>query len=416
MTILENGSMFAFRRISSAVAYIAISVKSGTRDEMMHPAGLAHFTEHLIFKGTENRTATIINSCLEKLGGELNAYTSKEETVIHATVLKEDLRTAIDLLLDIAFNSVFPEKEIEKERTVVIEEIKSYKDSPADQIFDDFEEMLFSGTPLAVPVLGKAATLKKIKREDILSYWKTHFIPENMCITVAADMEEGRVLEMIRRVIRKYCTSSVPPVLPGGGSFCGHPSRTPIAVGEIRPFIHEPAHRHHQVHCIIGGPAYSLYQKERLPLVLLTNYLGGPAANSTLNILLRERNALVYGVEAAYTQYEDTGLVTIYFGCDRENFDKCKSLVFKELTRVSNTLPSASALKTAKKQLLGQLAISSDNGEAQVLSMGKNLMVYGDVPDQAQIRAKVEAITAEEFKQAAVEIFNPDRLSILAFR
>jgi len=410
MTILDNGSFFAFRRTSSPVAYIAFSIKSGTRDEGMFPAGLAHFTEHLIFKGTENRSSSVINSCLEKLGGELNAYTSKEETVIHATVLKEDLRTAADLLADIAFNSVFPEKEVDKERTVVIEEIHSYKDSPADQIFDDFEEMLFAGTPLATPVLGKSTSLKKIRREDILSYWKNRFVPENICITVAADIEEERVLELVNKALARHSAASA------SDSICGHPSRTPIAAGGLKPFIHETTHRHHQVHCVIGGPAYSLYRKERLPLILLVNYLGGPAANSTLNILLRERNALVYGVEAAYTQYEDTGLVTIYFGCDRENFDKCKSLVFKELSRIRNTLPSASALKTAKKQLLGQLAISSDNGEAQVLSMGKNLMVYGNIPDQAQIRAKVEAITPEEFRMAAEEIFNPDKLSILAYR
>lgn len=414
MTILENGCMFAFRRTCSNVAYIAVSIKAGTRDEGPFPCGLAHFTEHLIFKGTESKSAATINSCLEKLGGELNAYTSKEETVLHATVLKEDIHTAADLLMDIAFNSIFPEKEIEKERAVIIEEIKSYKDSPADQIFDDFEEMLFCGTPLATPVLGKTASIRKIKRNDILSYWEERFIPENMCITVAADLEEDKIQDMMNRILRKRLSSrrAATPV----SSPCGRPSRIPIAVGEIKPFIHETSHHHHQVHCIIGAPAYSLYQDERLPLVLLTNYLGGPAANSTLNILLRERNALVYGVDAAFTQYEDTGLVTIYFGCDKEHFEKCKSLIYKEFSRVRDTFPSQSVLKRAKKQLLGQIAISSDNGEAQVLSMGKNLMVYGKIPDQEQIRAGIEAITPEDFRKAAIETFNPERLSILAFR
>ncbi|MBQ0006072.1 MAG: insulinase family protein [Alistipes sp.] len=415
MTILENGCMFAFRHTCSPVAYIAVSIKTGTRDEGIRPCGLAHFTEHLIFKGTENKSATTINSCLEKLGGELNAYTSKEETVLHATVLKEDIRIAADLLLDIAFNSIFPEKEIEKERTVIIEEIKSYKDSPADQIFDDFEEILFSGTALATPVLGKTASIRKIRREDILSYWKERFIPENICITVAADLEEIKIQDMINRILQKY-HSSRQRAATSNPTLCGHPSRIPIAAGGLKPFIHEPLHHHHQVHCIIGGPAYSLYQKERLPLILLTNYLGGPAANSTLNILLRERNALVYGVDTAFTQYEDTGLVTIYFGCDRENFEKCKSLIFKELSRVTDMFPSQSVLKRAKKQLLGQIAISSDNGEAQVLSMGKNLMVYGHIPNQEQIRAGIEAITPEDFRKAAIDTFNPERLSILAFR
>lgn len=415
MTTLENGSLFAFRHTSSPVAYIAFSVKTGTRDEGKYPAGLAHFTEHLIFKGTENRSSSVINSCLEKMGGELNAYTAKEETVIHATILKEDLRIAADLLADITFNSVFPEKEIDKERTVVIEEINSYKDSPADQIFDDFEEQLFTGTPLATPVLGKASSLKKIRREDILAYWRERFIPENICVTVAADMDEDRVIGIINRALARHRRSGE-VTYSGNGTACGHPSRIPIAASGNKPFLHEPSHHHHQVHCIIGGAAYSLYQKERLPLILLTNYLGGPAANSTLNILLRERNALVYGVEAAYAQYEDTGLVTIYFGCDRENFDKCKSLVFKELTRISSTVPSASALRMAKKQLLGQLAISSDSGEAQVLSMGKNLMSYGHIPDQAGIRAQIEAITPEEIRQTALDIFDPDRLSILSYR
>jgi len=406
---------FAFRRTSSPVAYSAMSVRTGTRDEGCRPGGLAHFTEHLIFKGTETRSGSVINSCIERLGGELNAYTTKEETVLHTMVLKEDLPKAVDLLVDLAFRSVFPEKEIEKERTVVLEEIKSYKDSPADQIFDDFEEKLFEGTALSMPVLGKSSTLRKITREDLLSYYHTRFVPGNMCFTIAADIEEKKALLLVRKALRKYGiisptdTAQTSPEYPG-------PSRPPVPADSIKPFRHETSKHHHQVHCIIGCSAYSLYDSSRIPLVLLCNYLGGPAANSTLNIILRERNAMVYGVDAAYTQYEETGVVTIYFGCDAENADRCRSLVFKELARVRENLLSATALRQAKKQLLGQLAISSDSGEAQVLSMGKNLMAYGNIPSREQIRSRIEAITSEELRQVAREIFAPERLSILLYR
>jgi len=413
MIIPECGMLFAFRRTSSPVAYSAMSIRTGTRDEGDHPGGLAHFTEHLIFKGTETRSGSVINSYIERLGGELNAYTTKEETVIHATLLKEDLSKAVDLLVDLAFHSVFPEKEIEKERTVVLEEIKSYKDSPADQIFDDFEEKLFEGTPLSMPVLGKSSTLRKITREDLLSYYHTRFVPDNMCFTIVADIEEEKALLLVKKALAKYrihSPSQAPPPLHPG------PSRIPIAEGRIKPFFHETSRHHHQVHCIIGCSAYSLYDRSRIPLVLLCNYLGGPAANSTLNLILREKNALVYGVEAAYTQYEETGVVTIYFGCDRENADKCRTLVLKELSRIRENQMSGTALRMAKKQLLGQLAISSDSGEAQVLSMGKNLMAYGDIPTQEQIRSRIEAITAEELRMVALEIFEPSRLSTMLYR
>lgn len=414
MIIPECGMLFAFRRTTSPVAYSAVSVRTGTRDEAGCPGGLAHFTEHLIFKGTETRSGSVINSYIERLGGELNAYTTKEETVIHATVLREDLPKAVDLLVDISFHSVFPEKEIEKERTVVLEEIKSYKDSPADQIFDDFEEKLFEGTALSMPVLGKSSTLRKITREDLLSYYHTRFTPENMCITIAADIEEEKVFMIVRNALRRHglttpSAGAPVPLRPG-------PSRIPIAAGGIKQFIHETSRHHHQVHCIIGCSAYSLYHPLRIPLVLLCNYLGGPAANSTLNLILRERNALVYGVDAAYTQYEETGVVTIYFGCDRENADRCRTLVLKELSRVREKLMSSTALKMAKKQLLGQLAISSDSGEAQVLSMGKNLMAYGEIPTREQIRSRIEEITAKDIRQVAVEIFEPSRLSTLLYR
>lgn len=398
---------FAFKKSNSPVSYCAISIKTGTRDENQKYGGMAHFTEHLIFKGTETRTANTINSHIERLGGELNAYTTKEETVIHATVLKEDISKAVDLLCDLAFKSVFPEKELEKEKSVVIEEIKSYKDSPSDQIFDDFEEYLFRGTPLSMPVLGKVATLKKIKRDMMLNYYHSRFVPSNMTFTSVADLDEDKVKGILLKALRKYAPSEkdCPSV----------PERAKVLL-PLPCFSKVVPKKNHQVHCIIGGCAYSYYQEKRIPLILLMNILGGPAANSRLNLLMREKNALVYGVEASFTQYEDTGLFTIYFGCDKDNLEKCVFLVEKTLEE-SREIPMAPrTLAQAKKQLLGQLVISSDNGEAQTLSMGKSLMVFGRTMEMEETRSLIEKITSDDILAVAQDILAPDKLSRLIYK
>lgn len=404
----------------------------GTRNEEPAYNGLAHLNEHMLFKGTEKRGAASINNLLENVGGELNAYTTKEETVVHATVLKEDLRRAVELLLELLFTSTYPDKELLKEREVVYEEIISYKDSPADSIYEDFECRLFEGHPLQYPILGTRKTLSRIESSTLKEYLHKWFIPDNMAISVVADMEESQVVKIVERALRKYCPGqhcdiireSIPQPLvagtvgfgaAGGGTAAGESA--PLDWIPVPPFRIEINKKHHQAHCIIGTRAYSYTQeRERLALALLANILGGPAMNARLNTVLREKNALVYTVEACFNPYSDTGLFTIYFGCDKPLVERSLRLVRKELERVIEAPLSSRALANAKKQLLGQLAIASDNSEAQCLSMGKSMMIFGYIEPMETTRAKIESLTAEELQRVSREILSWDTLSILIYK
>ena len=438
---------FSFKRVTSPVAVCAVSTMVGTRNEEPAYNGLAHLNEHMLFKGTEKRGAASINNLLENVGGELNAYTTKEETVVHATVLKEDLRRAVELLLELLFTSTYPDKELLKEREVVYEEIISYKDSPADSIYEDFECRLFEGHPLQYPILGTRKTLSRIESSTLKEYLHKWFIPDNMAISVVADMEESQVVKIVERALRKYCPgqhcdiireSTLQPLVAGtaggdtagggtapGGTFCGGTAGGRTAAGEaapldwtpVPPFRIEINKKHHQAHCIIGTRAYSYTQeRERLALALLANILGGPAMNARLNTVLREKNALVYTVEACFNPYSDTGLFTIYFGCDKPLVERSLRLVRKELERVVEAPLSSRALANAKKQLLGQLAIASDNSEAQCLSMGKSMMIFGYIEPMETTRSKIESLTSSELQRVAQEILAWDNLSILIYK
>ena len=399
----------------------------GTRNEEPAYNGLAHLNEHMLFKGTEKRGAASINNLLENVGGELNAYTTKEETVVHATVLKEDLRRAVELLLELLFTSTYPDKELLKEREVVYEEIISYKDSPADSIYEDFECRLFEGHPLQYPILGTRKTLSRIESSTLKEYLHKWFIPDNMAISVVADMEESQVVKIVERALRKYCPGqhcdiireSTPQPLVAGtaGGRTAAGEAAPLDWTPVPPFRIEINKKHHQAHCIIGTRAYSYTQeRERLALALLANILGGPAMNARLNTVLREKNALVYTVEACFNPYSDTGLFTIYFGCDKPLVERSLRLVRKELERVIEAPLSSRALANAKKQLLGQLAIASDNSEAQCLSMGKSMMIFGYIEPMETTRAKIESLTAAELQRVAQEILAWDNLSILIYK
>ena len=456
---------FSFKRVTSPVAVCAVSTMVGTRNEEPAYNGLAHLNEHMLFKGTEKRGAASINNLLENVGGELNAYTTKEETVVHATVLKEDLRRAVELLLELLFTSTYPDKELLKEREVVYEEIISYKDSPADSIYEDFECRLFEGHPLQYPILGTRKTLSRIESSTLKEYLHKWFIPDNMAISVVADMEESQVVKIVERALRKYCPgqhcdiireSTPQPLVAGtagggtagggtapvGGTSCGTSCGTagfgaagggtscgaaggctaegeaaPLDWTPVPPFRIEINKKHHQAHCIIGTRAYSYTQeRERLALALLANILGGPAMNARLNTVLREKNALVYTVEACFNPYSDTGLFTIYFGCDKPLVERSLRLVRKELERVIEAPLSSRALANAKKQLLGQLAIASDNSEAQCLSMGKSMMIFGYIEPMETTRSKIESLTSSELQRVAQEILAWDNLSILIYK
>ena len=409
----DCGMQYAVKRSNSSVGYCALSIKCGTRDEEGFHNGTAHFIEHTILKGTERRSASVINGYLDRLGGELNAYTTKEEIVFHATVLKEDLGKAASLLFELATEPTFPEHEIQTEKGVVIDEINSYKDTPSEDIYDRFEEMLFKGHPLGGNILGTAASVRKMTRDELLRFVREKFRPEKMAFTVVADIEESKMEKAAVRLAEKYFgkNGSGKREESGSGKACGT-YMAPAA----EPFDKTVNKRSHQANCVIGGLAPSLYQeRERLAAVLLCNILGGPASNSMLNSVLREKNGWVYGVECSYTQYADTGIAAICLGCDRDNLDKCLKAIGKVLDKLRSGTLSERKLKAAKKQLLGQLAISSDNGETQCLSMGKGLLSYGKITGPQQTLRMVEAITAEDVREMACEIFSPDKLSRLIY-
>ena len=405
----DCGLAYAVKRSGSAVAYCALSIHCGTRNEAGFHKGIAHFTEHTLFKGTAKRRASVINSYLERLGGELNAFTTKEEIVFHATVLKEDLNKAADLLFELATSPTFPEHEIETEKGVVIDEIHSYKDSPAEDIYDKFEEMIFEGHPLSTNILGTTASVKRITREELLRFVKEKFTPNKMAFTIVADIDEKRmeklILKMAGEVFKDVVATSV-------AAHNDSPAEQPKAM----PFDKTLNKRNHQANCIIGGLAPSLYQeRERLATVLLCNILGGPANNSILNSVLREKHGWVYGVECSYTQFADTGLVAISLGCDKANVEKCLNAIEKELSKLQAEPLSDRKLKAAKKQLLGQLAISGDNGETQCLSMGKSLLAYGKITGGKETKSLIDGIKSEDIQKMAQTIFAPEKLSKLIY-
>lgn len=402
-----SGLRYAVRRSHSSVGYCALSIKCGTRDEAGYHSGIAHFVEHTLFKGTSHRSATAVNSYLDRLGGELNAYTTKEEIVLHATVLKEDLQKAAGLLFEIATDATFPEKEIETEKGVVIDEINSYKDSPADDIYDRFEQMLFEDHPLSGLILGTAASVRKINSAELQRFVRDKFVPSAMVFTVVADEDEKKMEKWVLKLSEKFFPAVSDDAVRGEDA--------PVAVKPVL-FDKTVNKRNHQVNCILGSYAPSLYQhRERVAAVLLANILGGPASNSLLNAVLREKNGLVYGVECSYTQYKDSGIMAVSFGCDKENLERCLKLIDREIVKLQSELLSPARLKAAKKQLLGQLAISGDNGETQCLSMGKTLLAYGKVADDADSKRRVEEVTAEDIMKTAQSVFAPDRVSKLIY-
>lgn len=403
---LPSGLRYAVRRSHSSVAYCSISIKCGTRDEEGFHNGIAHFVEHTLFKGTSRKSASVISSYLDRLGGELNAYTTKEEIVLHATVLKEDLPKAASLLFEIVTDATFPEKEIETEKGVVIDEINSYKDSPADDIYDRFEQMLFEDHPLSGLILGTASSVKRITHDELIRFVREKFVPSAMAFTVVADEDESRMERDVFRLVGRFFPDAVPSQKEEGNFLAPRPVHFDKTVNK----------RNHQVNCILGSYAPSLYcHDERVAAVLLANILGGPASNSILNAVLREKNGLVYGVECSYTQYKDSGIMAISFGCDNENLEKCMKLINREIAALQEQPLSDRRLKAAKKQFLGQLAISGDNGETQCLSMGRSLLSYNRLSEDSENRSRIEAVTAQQIMETARSIFASDRLSRLVY-
>ncbi len=401
----DCGIRYAVKRSGSAVAYCSLGIACGTRYEQGFHSGIAHFTEHTLFKGTEHKSSSVINGYLDRLGGELNAYTTKEEIVLHATILKEDLSKASSLLMEIATEATFPDNEVNTERGVVIDEIKSYKDSPSEDVYDRFEEKLFKGHSLSMPILGTPQSVRATSAEELRRFYKEKFVPGSMVFTIVADIDEKRMEADLLRTFDKFFS--------GSGMVSGEMTR-PESITLDNVFDEVINKRNHEANAVIGGYAPSLYEeRERIATSLMSNILGGPAMNSILNDILREKHGWVYGVESSYTQYSDTGIMAISLGCERENTEKCIDAVRREISKLQANALTDRKLRAAKKQFLGQIAISSDNGEAQCLSMGKSLLAYGRVASAEEIKREIEAVSADTIRDMACRIFAPDRTSSL---
>ena len=379
---LANGIRIIHAPRPSAVAYCGFAIDAGTRDEEAGQQGMAHFVEHLLFKGTEKRRAWHILNRMEHVGGDLNAYTNKEETVVYSAFLVEHFPRAVELLSDIVFHSTFPQAEIDKEVEVIIDEIQSYEDSPAELIFDDFEELLFPDHPLGRNILGKPDVLRSFKSEDALRFTSRHYRPQNMIFFVQGDVDFKQVIRLVEKSSARL-------------------EENAFTMERNRPQVYVPQsltlHRDtHQAHVMIGGRAYDAHNEKRTALYLLNNILGGPGMNSRLNVALRERSGLVYQVEANLTSYTDTGVFSIYFGTEHEDVDRCIRLVRKELKRLCDKPLTDAQLRAAKKQIIGQIGVARDNAESTALGMAKTFLHYGKVDDPKELFQRIEPLSAKE--------------------
>ncbi len=397
---LPNGIRTILKRTSSPIVHCAMTINTGARDELRSEYGIAHMVEHNIFKGTAHRKAHHINCRLENLGGELNAYTAKEETVVYATTLKRDFGKAVEMLADVIFHSIFPQHEVEMEKEVIFDEINLYKDTPAERIYDDWEDLIFAGSELGHNILGSKANLRRIHSAQLADFVRRTYNTDQMVFSVTGNIGEAQFL---RAVDRWLSPEAANPRLFG--------RTTPPPVSSFNEVRQRGTH---QAHCIVGTRAYDLRSEKRLPLVLLTNILGGPSANSLLNVLLREKNALSYTVEATYTPLSDCGQFAIYFSSDKERLDRCLELVRRQLAELQDRPLSPHRLRIAKRQFLGQFAISSESAEAYMLGVGRSYLSFGTVDSFKEIAERVNSLDGEEIMEVARDLF-PD-LSMLVYR
>lgn len=399
---LSNGLRIIHEPSSSKVAYCGFAVDAGTRDEAENEQGMAHFVEHLIFKGTRKRKAWHILNRMENVGGDLNAYTNKEETMIYSAFLTEHFGRALELLADIVFHSTFPQNEIEKETEVIIDEIQSYEDTPSELIFDDFEDMIFRNHPLGRNILGRPDLLKKFRSEDAMAFTSRFYQPSNMVFFVLGDFNFQKIVRQVEKLLVDLPLVTV------------ENQRTipPLYVPE-QLVVHKETH---QAHVMIGSRGYNAYDDKRTALYLLNNILGGPGMNSRLNVSLRERRGLVYTVESNLTSYTDTGAFCIYFGTDPEDVDTCLKLTYKELKRMRDVKMTSSQLMAAKKQLIGQIGVASDNNENNALGMAKTFLHYNKYESSESVFRRIEALTAEGLLEVANEMFAEEYLSTLIYR
>ncbi len=398
--ILGSGLRVVVAPCPTNTIYVGLAMDAGTRDEENTESGIAHFTEHLSFKGTARRTSRQIITRMESVGGDLNAFTGKEETVYYCACQREHFARAMDTLFDIVFNSCYPQEEMDKEVEVVVDEIASYNDSPSELIYDDFEALLFNGNPLGRNILGNAARLREYRSEDIHRFARRLYTFDRAVLFVYGSVEIKDILRHIPQDIHRQTDSN------------------PVRQAVMRS--HVPQEKvikkdTHQAHIMMGAQSYGGNDKSQLALFLANNILGGPGLSSRLNLALREKRGLVYSVDSTLTTYTDTGVWAVYFGCDHEDVARCKKIVKKELQRLCDAPLSAPALNAAKRQVTGQIALSYDGFENVAIGMGKRMLHYGRTQTKEEMIARIQSLTAEQVWQAAMDVFDPARLTILEY-
>lgn len=445
---LDNGLRIIHQPSDSKVVYCGYQINAGTRNEEPGEEGLAHFCEHVTFKGTERRKAWHILNCLESVGGDLNAYTNKEGTVYYSAILKEHIARAVDLLTDIVFHSVYPQAEIDKEVEVICDEIESYNDSPAELIYDEFENIIFKGSPLGHNILGTAEQVRSFKTEDALRFTRKLYRPDNAIFFAYGDIDFKKLVKLIRKALAdddsgkvaenaansvgKLAEEKLPQISQitqiSGDENSITTEKSVSSVKSVGPENYPSVGKEiagqtivmqkntHQAHVMIGTRAYDVSDSRRMPLYLLNNMLGGPGMNAKLNLALREHNGLVYTVESTMVAYGDTGIWSIYFGCDEHDVKRCLRLVRKELDKFMQKPLSEAQLKAAKKQIKGQIGVACDNRENFALDFGKSFLHYGWEKNVDRLYKQVDEITAEQIQAVAQELFDKDRLTTLIFR
>jgi len=404
---LSNGLRVIHRHDASPVVFCGYGINVGSRDEVSDEEGLAHFCEHVTFKGTSRRKAWHVLNSLERVGGDLNAFTNKEDTVYYAAILRDHLPRAVDLLSDIVFHSVYPQQEIEKEAEVIADEIESYNDSPAELIFDEFENMVFKGHPLGHNILGNTQRLRQFGTADALRFTRRHYVPQNMAFFAYGDIRFDRLVRLLEKATADF--PSAEPLVP---DLEVKSAGLPPLVGGLT----EMARGTHQAHVMLGNRAYGIHSDKRMALYLLNNILGGPGMNARLNLSLRERRGLVYTVESSMVNYSDTGAWCVYFGCDHHHVSRCLRLVRSELDKLASKPLTLSQLSAAKRQLKGQIGVACDAREGFALSFGKSFLHYGWERDVERLFQSIDNVTSEQILSVAQEVFNPEQLTTLVFR
>lgn len=399
---LKNGIRVIHQQAAGKVAHLGVVINTGSRDEEDGEHGIAHFIEHVIFKGTHKRKAYHVISRLEDVGGEIDAYTTKEETAIYASFLKEYYSRSMELFADILFNSTFPEKELEKEKEVILDEINSYKDSPAELIFDDFEELIFNGHPIGRNILGEPDSLKKYKKENLLNFIGKNYNTDQMVICSVGDVN----FSMVIKWANKY--------------FEGHEANIRTNRREVlngyKATVKQIDKKTYQAHCIIGNRAYAITDEKRLPLELVNNILGGPGMNSRLNLALREKHGFTYNIESFYNPYTDTGIFGIYFGTEQEKVDKSIKIIERELKLLQNKSLGILQLDRAKKQIIGQMAIGAESKSNLMLNIGRSYLLFDKVDPLDVVYEKVNAVTSTQLMEVAMEVFDFSKLSTLIYK